>query len=171
MDLIINATFWIGAAIGALASIFLLDTGWFPANLGWRLAFAIGASLGLAILLVRRHVPETPRWLPTPGRQEGLSSSSSPPPRPAPPISPSVRFFPLEIRTLAIAVFFALGTLIGGVGAPALFSRLIATGSRDILFRGYAAASALMITAADVELRLGVAAERQPLENLQKQPT
>jgi MFS family permease len=74
--------------------------------------------------------------------------------------------FPLEIRALAIAVFFASGTLVGGVSAPALFSRLIATGSRDVLFRGYAAAAAMMIVAAVVELFLGVKAERQPLESI-----
>ena len=74
--------------------------------------------------------------------------------------------FPLEIRALAIAVFFASGTLVGGVSAPALFSRLVATGSRDVLFRGYAVASLLMVVAAAVELFIGVAAERQSLESI-----
>jgi len=74
--------------------------------------------------------------------------------------------FPLEIRALAIAIFYACGTLIGGVGAPALFGRLISTGSRTVLFWGYAAGAALMLMAAAIELWLGVAAERQSLESI-----
>ncbi|AUG75872.1 MFS transporter [Kitasatospora sp. MMS16-BH015] len=70
IDLIINGTFWIGAAVGSLASILLLNTALFATDLGWRLAFAIGVVLGLAILLVRRHVPESPRWLFTHGRAQ-----------------------------------------------------------------------------------------------------
>jgi MFS family permease len=316
VDLIINATFWIGAALGALASIVLLNSLSLSPNVGWRLAFGIGASLGCVILLIRRHVPESPRWLLTHGRKEeaerilaevetavgrsghqlteskatvrlavhdrtpwaeiwrsmfhdhrsrsilslvlmaaqaffynaifftyglvlmryysipaegigfymlpfalgnflgpllmgrlfdtvgrkamialtyagsgilllitgwlfneGLLTANMQ------AVAWSVIFFiassaassayltvseifPLEIRALAIAIFFAAGTLIGGVSAPALFSRLIATGSRNVLFLGYAAASALMIGAAVVELYLGVAAERQSLESI-----
>jgi MFS family permease len=63
VDLIINGSYWLGAAGGAVGSLLLLDTDIFAADLGWRLAFAIGAVLGVAILLVRRHVPESPRWL------------------------------------------------------------------------------------------------------------
>src|SRR6478609_6052166 len=70
VDLIINASFWIGAAIGAVASIALLDTALFAADVGWRLAFGIGALLGVGILLVRRNVPESPRWLFIHGRDE-----------------------------------------------------------------------------------------------------
>jgi MFS family permease len=313
VDLVINATFWIGAAIGALASIALLDSGWFAPNVGWRLAFAIGAALGCAILFVRRHIPESPRWLLTHGHEkeaerilshvENTAIGDLPKSNavvhlavhdrtpwaeifrsmfrdhrsrsilsltlmvaqaffynaifftyglvlmryyniPAGGIglymlpfalgnflgplligklfdsvgrkpmiaityagsgmlllitgwlfqdhllsatmqaaSWSVIFFiasaaassayltvseifPLEIRALAIAIFYAAGTLIGGVSAPALFSRLIATGSRALLFRGYAAAAALMVAAAAVEVFLGIAAERQPLESI-----
>jgi MFS family permease len=316
VDLFINSTFWVGAAIGALASIVLLNGRWFGPNVGWRLAFGIGTTLGVGILLVRRHIPESPRWLMTHGRQEeaerilcdveaAVASSGCPIPEAAvtvrlgahertpwaqiwyslihehrsrsvlsltlmvaqaffynamfftyglvlmryyhtpaegvgfyilpfalgnflgplvigklfdsigrkpmiaityagagvlllitgwmfkediltatmQAISWSVIFFiasaaassayltvsevfPLEIRALAIAVFFASGTLVGGVSAPALFSRLIATGSRDVLFRGYAAAAVVMIVAAVVELFLGVKAERQPLESI-----
>ncbi|MGH7286687.1 MAG: MFS transporter, partial [Myxococcota bacterium] len=68
VDLAINGTFWIGAALGAGLSIVLLDPRIFAPGLGWRLAFALGAVLGLAILLVRRHVPESPRWLIVHGR-------------------------------------------------------------------------------------------------------
>jgi MFS family permease len=70
VDLVINGTYWGGAAAGAGLAVFLLDTSIFPAELGWRLAFAIGALLGLLILVVRRHVPESPRWLFIHGREE-----------------------------------------------------------------------------------------------------
>ena len=62
VDLIINGSYWLGAAFGAVgAYVLLLDV--FPVNVGWRLAFGLGAILGVGILLVRRHVPESPRWL------------------------------------------------------------------------------------------------------------
>ncbi|MFE9423203.1 MFS transporter [Kitasatospora sp. NPDC006697] len=70
VDLVINGSFWVGAAIGAFASIALLNTALFATDLGWRLAFGIGVALGLVILLVRRHVPESPRWLFTRGRAD-----------------------------------------------------------------------------------------------------
>src|SRR4051795_11324729 len=70
VDLIINGTYWAGAALGALATIPLLNTSIFAANVGWRLAFGLGAILGLGILIVRRNVPESPRWLFIHGRHE-----------------------------------------------------------------------------------------------------
>jgi MFS family permease len=63
VDLIINGSYWVGAGIGALLAVPLLDTALFAADFGWRLAFGIGAILGIGILIVRRHVPESPRWL------------------------------------------------------------------------------------------------------------
>jgi MFS family permease len=69
VDLLVNATFWIGAAIGSGASLLLLDTGVLPLNFSWRLAFGIGASIGMVMLFLRRHVPESPRWLLIHGRE------------------------------------------------------------------------------------------------------
>ena len=70
VDLLINGSFWAGSAMAALASIFLLDTALFAADVGWRLAFALGAVFGIAILFVRRNVPESPRWLFIHGRED-----------------------------------------------------------------------------------------------------
>ena len=72
--------------------------------------------------------------------------------------------FPLEIRALAIAFFYAIGTGIGGVAGPWLFGLLIDTGSRWSVFGGYLFGAALMIVAAIVAARYAVAAERKPLE-------
>jgi MFS family permease len=74
--------------------------------------------------------------------------------------------FPLEVRAVAIALFYAVGTGIGGVVGPALFGALIDTGSRASVFEGYLFGSALMIAAAFVASRYAVAAERQPLESV-----
>jgi hypothetical protein len=70
------------------------------------------------------------------------------------------------MRALAIALFFAIGTAIGGLGAPALFGELIASGRRDLLVYGYLLGAALMLMAAVVELFLGPDAERKSLEEL-----
>ena len=70
VDLAINGTFWIGAAMGAGLSIVLLDPDFVGAAWGWRFAFALGGILAFAILLVRRHVPESPRWLLMHGRDD-----------------------------------------------------------------------------------------------------
>src|SRR5204862_187347 len=70
VSLAINGTFWIGAAMGAGLTIVLLNPDWLGAHYGWRFAFLLGGVLGFAILLVRRHVPESPRWLIRHGRTE-----------------------------------------------------------------------------------------------------
>jgi len=70
VNLAINGSFWIGAAIGAVLSLVLLDARVLGPQLGWRAGFLLGAAFALAILLVRRHVPESPRWLLAHGRAE-----------------------------------------------------------------------------------------------------
>src|SRR6201999_2158562 len=77
VDLIVNGSFWLGAAGGALAVPFLLDQRLFAPDLGWRLGFGIGAVLGLGILLLRRFVPESPRWLVTHGQNEQAEKTVS----------------------------------------------------------------------------------------------
>jgi MFS family permease len=72
--------------------------------------------------------------------------------------------FPLEIRAMAIAVFYAVGTGVGGIAGPALFGVLIDTGSRISVFAGYLLGAMLMILAGLVAGRWSVAAERKPLE-------
>lgn len=63
ISLLVNGSFWAGAALGAVGSVVLLDEAWFSVDFGWRLGFGIGAALGLLILFTRRFVPESPRWL------------------------------------------------------------------------------------------------------------
>jgi MFS family permease len=313
-DLLINGSFWIGAAVGAAGSIVLLDPALLPPEYGWRLAFFIGATLGLVIFLMRFWLPESPRWLMTHGYADaaervvaGIESRvhATDLPRGLPvirlrvrrftPISavlhtlfqvhrrrtfvglalmgaqaffynaifftyalvlsdfygieadrvgwyllpfaagnflgpmllgrlfdtigrrPMIVFtyaisgvllavagylfaigvlsargqtiawtiifffasaaagsayltvsetFPLEIRALAIAFFYAIGTAIGGILGPSVFGVLIDSGSRWALFAGYLLGSILMILAALVAARWAVAAERQPLESV-----
>ena len=63
VDIAINGSYWGGAAVGGLVAIFALNTNIFAVNVGWRLCFGVGAVLAVLILLVRRNVPESPRWL------------------------------------------------------------------------------------------------------------
>src|SRR5262249_8239087 len=74
--------------------------------------------------------------------------------------------FPLEIRALAIAIFFAIGTGIGGVLSPWLFGVLIGTGSRMSLFLGYFVGAVLMLGAAIVQWRFGIDSEGKSLEEV-----
>src|SRR6266567_4278533 len=70
VDLIINGSYWIGAAMGAAATLILLDPHYFPTWHGWRFAFGIGATLGLIVIFFRRWIPESPRWLMIHGRND-----------------------------------------------------------------------------------------------------
>jgi MFS family permease len=76
--------------------------------------------------------------------------------------------FPLEIRALAIAIFYSAGTAVGGIVAPWFFGFLIDTGSRGALYLGYLIAAGLMLCAAGVELWFGIAAEGMSLEHIAK---
>ncbi|MDX6568263.1 MAG: hypothetical protein QOH15_841, partial [Gaiellales bacterium] len=70
VDLMINGSYWVGAALGSLAALLFLNTNLFAKDFGWRLAFGCGAVLGLTIMVVRRNVPESPRWLFIHGRED-----------------------------------------------------------------------------------------------------
>ncbi|WP_243716708.1 MFS transporter [Actinomadura sp. KC345] len=69
VDIIINGSYWLGAALGALAAVFFLNTNFFAMDVGWRVAFGVGGVLGFVIMFVRRHVPESPRWMFIHGRE------------------------------------------------------------------------------------------------------
>jgi len=314
-DLVINGSFWIGAALGAGASIVLLDPALLPPDIGWRAAFFIGSALGLFILVMRAWIPESPRWLVIHGRPDDAHAildgiedghrrrGHDIPDEELPQVRLNSRHFtplhqvwhalfltyrrrtlvglslmaaqaffynaifftyalvltdfygvsadrvgwyllpfaagnflgplllgrlfdtvgrrtmialtyalsglllaltgalfaagllsatgqtaawtvifffasaaassayltvsetfPLEIRALAIAFFYAVGTGVGGVAAPWLFGALIDTGSRLSLLGGYLLGAALMLAAGLIALRFGVDAERKPLE-------
>jgi MFS family permease len=338
VDLMINGSYWVGAALGSGATIVLLDPRRLPIWLGWRCAFGIGATLGLIVVFFRRWIPESPRWLMIHGRNDEAEhivsdvetkiaaersdgvkqyrSNTAGPESITPPLSycntpasPPTRIhtrthtpwreiwdaivhehrrrsflgfvlmltqaffynaifftyalvlmrfydvpegnvggyllpfalgnvlgplllghlfdtigrkkmiaatygvagillvltawlfhaglltahtqtlawtiiffiasaaassayltvseiFPLEIRALAIALFYAIGTLAGGVGAPLLFGWIIGTGSSTALFVGYLVAAALMVFGALTEMLIGVPAERRSLEHI-----
>ncbi|MFT2689789.1 MFS transporter [Clavibacter zhangzhiyongii] len=70
VDLAINGSYWLGAAFGAVISVLLLNESFLAADVGWRVAFGLGAVLGVVILLVRRNVPESPRWMFIHGKDE-----------------------------------------------------------------------------------------------------
>ncbi|HEY2406672.1 MAG TPA: MFS transporter [Polyangiaceae bacterium] len=316
-DLAINSTFWLGTALGAVASLILLDEAVLPHTIGWRVVFGLGALIGLSILFVRKHVPESPRWLLLHGRaaaaeevMRGIElhvsrSREEPLPQASAVVTleakgrvtftaiarvllkrhlrrsilglclmvaqafayngvfftyalvlsrfygvPAHRvglyllpfavgnllgpmllghwfdtlgrrlmisvtyvasglllaftglglaenwltastqtllwcvvffvasaaassayltvseLFPVELRGMAIALFYAVGTAAGGLLAPALFGALLETGSRARVCLGYLIGAALMILAGLVAAVLGVPAERKPLEAL-----
>jgi MFS family permease len=75
-NIAINGTYWLGTALGALVSLVLLNERIVPHAIGWRLVFFIGAVLGLFVLAVRRHVPESPRWLLLHGRLANAEQSA-----------------------------------------------------------------------------------------------
>lgn len=310
--LAVNGSFWVGAGLGALGSVVVLNPAIVDPALGWRLAFVVGGLLALIVVFVRRYIPESPRWLLTHGQPEEAEriveqietqAGQGAPPTDLPrlrmvrrghvrwlevaatllkhhrqrtalglvlmatqafcynaifftyamiltryygvaadqvgwfilpfafgnvmgplllgPLFDSVgrkpmiaatyglagvllalagwlfaqglltaqtqtiawmvifffasagasaayltvgELFPLETRAITISMFYAVGTLLGGVAGPALFGALIETGERGQIFNGYLLGGGLMILAAVVELTIGVAAERQPLE-------
>jgi len=70
VDIAVNGTYWAGAAIGAVANLFLLANTDFANSWGWRIGFFIGPFLGLIIIYLRKHIPESPRWLMTHGHEQ-----------------------------------------------------------------------------------------------------
>ncbi|GAC1397000.1 MAG: MFS transporter [Chloroflexota bacterium] len=70
VDIAVNGTYWAGAMIGAVSTIFLLDPKLLPVNVGWRIGFFLGPIAGLVIIYLRRTIPESPRWLMTHGRED-----------------------------------------------------------------------------------------------------
>lgn len=70
VDLLVNGSYWLGAAAGSLSTIVILNPQVFPVNLGWRLGFAVGGAIGVIVLYLRRYVPESPRWLLTHGHAD-----------------------------------------------------------------------------------------------------
>jgi MFS family permease len=70
VDIAINGTYWGGAALGSVANLFLLNPDNFAENIGWRIGFFIGPVLGILIIFLRRHIPESPRWLMTHGKEK-----------------------------------------------------------------------------------------------------
>ncbi len=263
-DLLINGSFWIGAAMGAVSAIVLLDPAVIGPDLGWRLAYLTGACLGLVVFVMRMWIPESPRWLMIHGQPDrahaivdeiersAIGKVQDHPQHGWPKIRLQMRdhtplrevartlfsvyrqrsmvglalmtaqaflitftyavsgillalsgylfsigmlsaqtqtiawmvifffaspaasaayltvseTFPLEVRALAIALFYAIGTGIGGVVGPALFGALIDTGSRNSVFAGYLLGSGLMIGAAVIAWRYCIAAERRSLESV-----
>jgi MFS family permease len=316
-DLVINGSFWVGAAMGAVSAIVLLDPAVIDPDLGWRLAYLTGAGLGLVVFVMRMWIPESPRWLMIHGHPERahaivddiersvIGNVQDPRQHALPKIKLKMRdhtplrevartlffayrqrslvgltlmvaqaffynaifftfalvltdfygiaanrigwyilpfaagnflgpvllgrlfdtlgrramiaftygvsgvllalsgylfsigvmsaqaqtiawmvifffaspaasaayltvseTFPLEVRALAIALFYAVGTGIGGVVGPALFGALIDTGSRNSVFAGYLFGSALMVAAAVIAWRYCIAAERRALESV-----
>ncbi|CAL80541.1 putative Major Facilitator Superfamily (MFS) transporter; putative sugar transporter [Bradyrhizobium sp. ORS 278] len=316
-DLMINGSFWLGAALGAVGAIVLLDPAFAGPDVGWRLAYGIGACLGLVVLIMRMWIPESPRWLMIHGHPEqahdivvaierdvtghdrearakalpkmklrmrdhtplgevartlfsvyrqrslvgltlmiaqaffynaifftfalvltdfyGIKSDHvgwyilpfaagnvlgplllgrlfdtlgrramitftyavsgillaltgylfsvgvlsaqtqtaawmvifffASPAASAAYLTVSENF-PLEVRALAIALFYAIGTGIGGVAGPALFGALLDSGARGAVFAGYLFGAGLMLVAALVAWRYAVAAERKSLEQV-----
>ncbi len=312
-DLAVNGSYWFGAAFGGASSLLFLDPHLFPPDYGWRLAYFSGAVIAVPILLLRRFIPESPRWLMLHGRAgdaeavvDGIEARFT---DVLPPVTTSVRLhdraftpfadvfhallrlyprraalclglmtaqaffynaifftyamlltdfygvdanrvgmyvipfalgnvlgplllgplfdtigrkpmiaftyaasaalllvsgllfraglltastqtiawsatfffasaaasaanltvaenFPLEVRALAIAIFYALGTGLGGIAAPWLFGALIESGSRDRVLAGYVFASVLMALAAALMLWLGERTERRSLEDV-----
>lgn len=317
-DLCINGSFWIGAALGALGSLVVLDPKVVDPEIGWRGAFVIGGVIGLVVLFLRGFIPESPRWQMTHGDPEGADKTMDgiearireETGRELPPLPPerlrlrrheggwflaSLRVlfkeyrsrtvlgvalmgaqafcynavfftyalilqkfygvpsghiglyilpfalgnfagplllgrlfdtlgrktmivatyalsgvlmagvgvlfqqglldaaqqtiawtviffvasaaassayltvgenFPLEVRAVAIAMFYAFGTAVGGIAGPAIFGALIESGGRTDILWGYLLGGGLMVAAAVVEAFLGVAAERKSLEEV-----
>jgi MFS family permease len=162
-----------GAAAGALLTVPATNN--LPVAVGWRVCFGLGAVLGVVVLLVRRNVPESPRWLFIHGRDKEAEKLVD-------GIEQRVLFFasagtssayltvsevfPMETRALAIAFFYAIGTAAGGITGLLLFSSLVSSGKVADTVLAFCIGASLMILAGLVEVFLGVRAERRGLEDI-----
>jgi MFS family permease len=76
-DLVINGSFWVGAALGAVGALVALDPSVIPPEIGWRAAFVVGGAIGFVVLFLRRWIPESPRWLMTHGHPDDAREAVS----------------------------------------------------------------------------------------------
>jgi MFS family permease len=137
-DLIINGSFWIGTALGAAGSLVVLDPNLLPPDLGWRLAFLIGAVLGLVIFLMRLWLPESPRWLMTHGRVEEATAVLD---RIEAEFRARGHHIPEEPLPVIRLLPFAAGNFLG----PVLLGRLFDTvGRRPMIATTYALSGVLL---------------------------
>jgi MFS family permease len=113
-DLAINGSFWVGALLGSAGATFALAPGAFPPDVGWRLAFGIGAALGLIVLVFRRTLPESPRWLLLHGRTQEAEAivagierraGAVESPAPLPRLRLHVRSRSVNLADLAVSLF------------------------------------------------------------------
>lgn len=141
VDLIVNGSFWLGAAGGALAVPFLLDRNLFAADVGWRLGFGIGAVLGLGILALRRFVPESPRWLVTHGLNDLAEKTVTGIERDVAEATGKSPLMPKDTMEVHPKKIFGIGLILSSMVA-------------------------LLIAAAVTELVLGIDAEGKSLESI-----
>jgi MFS family permease len=143
-DIWINGTYWLGSIIGTLAAFLLLNS--LPADTGWRAGFLVGPVLAVVILVVRRSLPESPRWLLTHGReQEALESMK-------------------HIEDVSIRDGQHLSEVHDGAGITIKPEKEY--GYLTGLSIGYLVGGGLMIIGGLVEMALGIDAERKPLEQV-----
>jgi MFS family permease len=140
--------YWLGAAVGAAMTLILLDKNILAADSGWRVCFGVGAVLGLGILLVRRHVPESPRWLFIHGHDREAD-----------------RLVDVIEHTIADKTGRDLPRS-GSAGPPRSSRSPVATGELGRVALGYYLGAAVMVLGGLAEVFLGVDAGQKSLEDI-----